>query len=100
MTALQRQYRDNYGPWAAEHIRPVHVPEGTVRCCGAVHRQLVRLEPQAERGGSPGQDPEAKSDPERPKEKELKFTFKEEREFATIDQDIADLREWIDAQMK
>lgn len=33
MTALQWQYRDNYGPWAAEHIRPVHVPE---RYCPAL----------------------------------------------------------------
>ena len=37
-----------------------------------------------------------KAAPERPREKKLKFTFKEEREFATIDQDIADLEEKIE----
>ena len=37
-----------------------------------------------------------KAAPERPKEKKLKFTFKEEREFATIDQDIADLEAKIE----
>ena len=33
---------------------------------------------------------------ERPREKKLKFSFKEEREFATIDQDIADLEAAIE----
>ncbi len=33
---------------------------------------------------------------ERPREKKLKFSFKEEREFSTIDQDIADLEEKIE----
>ena len=33
---------------------------------------------------------------ERPREKKLKFSFKEEREFATIDQDIADLEQKIE----
>ena len=33
---------------------------------------------------------------ERPREKKLKFSFKEEREFATIDQDIADLEKKIE----
>ena len=33
---------------------------------------------------------------ERPREKKLKFSFKEEREFATIDQDIADLEAKIE----
>ncbi len=33
---------------------------------------------------------------ERPKEKKLKFSFKEEREFATIDQDIGDLEAKIE----
>ena len=32
---------------------------------------------------------------ERPREKKLKFSYKEEREYATIDQDIADLEEKI-----
>ena len=41
-----------------------------------------------------------KAAPERPKEKKLKFTFKEEREFATIDQDIADLEEKIGENQK
>ncbi len=34
---------------------------------------------------------------ERPREKKLKFSFREEREFATIDQDIADLEERMEA---
>ncbi len=34
--------------------------------------------------------------PERPREKKLKFSYKEEREFATIDQDIADLEAKIE----
>ena len=33
---------------------------------------------------------------ERPREKKLKFSFKEERDFSTIDQDIADLEEKIE----
>ena len=33
---------------------------------------------------------------ERPREKKLKFSYKEEREYATIDQDIADLEEKIE----
>ena len=33
---------------------------------------------------------------DRPREKKLKFSYKEEREFATIDQDIADLEERIE----
>ena len=37
-----------------------------------------------------------KAAPERQKEKKLKFSFKEEREFATIDQDIADLENQIE----
>ena len=37
---------------------------------------------------------------ERPKEKKLKFSFKEEREFATIDQDIGDLEEKIEENQK
>ena len=37
-----------------------------------------------------------KAAPERQKEKKLKFSFKEEREFATIDQDIADLENRIE----
>ncbi|MBP3674136.1 MAG: ABC-F family ATP-binding cassette domain-containing protein [Oscillospiraceae bacterium] len=36
-----------------------------------------------------------KATQERPREKKLKFSFKEEREFATIDQDIADLEAQI-----
>ena len=41
-----------------------------------------------------------KAVPERPKEKKLKFSFKEEREFATIDQDIGDLEEKIEENQK
>ena len=37
---------------------------------------------------------------ERPREKKLKFSFKEEREFSTIDQDIADLEEKIEENQK
>ena len=37
---------------------------------------------------------------ERPREKKLKFSYKEEREFATIDQDIADLEEQIEENQK
>ena len=37
---------------------------------------------------------------ERPREKKLKFSYKEEREFATIDQDIADLEERIEENQK
>ena len=36
----------------------------------------------------------------RPREKKLKFSYKEEREFATIDQDIADLEEKIEQNQK
>ena len=37
---------------------------------------------------------------DRPREKKLKFSFKEEREFSTIDQDIADLEEKIEENQK
>ena len=37
---------------------------------------------------------------DRPKEKKLKFSFKEEREFATIDEDIATLEEKIEENQK
>ena len=40
---------------------------------------------------APAKTAKAKPVQDRPKEKKLKFSFKEEREFATIDQDIADL---------
>ena len=45
---------------------------------------------------APSKTVKPKAVPERPKEKKLKFTFKEEREFATIDQDIADLEAKIE----
>ena len=37
---------------------------------------------------------------ERPREKKLKFSFKEEREFATIDGDIAELEQKIEDNQK
>ena len=37
---------------------------------------------------------------DRPREKKLKFSYKEEREFATIDQDIDDLEEQIEENQK
>jgi len=40
---------------------------------------------------APAKSEKVKPVQERPREKKLKFSFKEEREFATIDQDIADL---------
>ena len=45
---------------------------------------------------APAKIVKAKPVQERPKEKKLKFSFKEEREFATIDQDIADLETKIE----
>ena len=44
---------------------------------------------------APARVEKPKNTQERPKEKKLKFSFKEEREFAAIDQDIADLEEKI-----
>ena len=41
-----------------------------------------------------------KAQQERTREKKLKFSFKEEREFSTIDQDIADLEEKIEENQK
>ena len=41
-----------------------------------------------------------KSVQERPREKKLRFSYKEEREFATIDQDIADLEGKIEENQK
>ena len=41
-----------------------------------------------------------KAAPERPREKKLKFSFKEEREFATIDDDIAGLEEQIEENQR
>ena len=45
--------------------------------------------------GAPARPEKPKAVQERPREKKLKFSFKEEREFATIDQDIADLEAQI-----
>ena len=42
----------------------------------------------------------AKPQPERPKEKKLKFSFKEQREFDTIDEDIANLEAQIEENQK
>ncbi len=47
------------------------------------------------KGETPAKIEKPKPAQERPREKKLKFTFKEEREFSTIDQDIADLEEKI-----
>ena len=52
----------------------------------ASRRRKEEYPPKAEKP-KPAQD--------RPKEKKLKFSFKEEREFSTIDQDIADLEAQI-----
>ena len=41
-----------------------------------------------------------RSQPERPREKKLKFSFKEQREFDTIDEDIADLEAQIEENQK
>ena len=45
---------------------------------------------------APAKAEKPKSVQERPREKKLKFSFKEEREFSTIDQDIADLEAQIE----
>jgi len=45
---------------------------------------------------TPRREEKPKQTQERPREKKLKFSFKEEREFSTIDQDIADLEEKIE----
>ena len=45
---------------------------------------------------APAKVEKTKNQQERPREKKLKFSYKEEREFATIDQDIADLEEKIE----
>ena len=45
---------------------------------------------------TPGKQEKSKPVSERPREKKLKFSFKEEREFATIEEDIAGLEEKIE----
>ena len=45
---------------------------------------------------TPGKQEKSKPVSERPREKKLKFSYKEEREFATIDEDIAVLEEKIE----
>ena len=49
---------------------------------------------------APAKTEKTKAVQERPREKKLKFSFKEEREFSTIDQDIADLEEKIEENQK
>ena len=49
---------------------------------------------------APAKTEKPKTVQERPREKKLKFSFKEEREFSTIDQDIADLEEQIEENQK
>jgi ATP-binding cassette subfamily F protein uup len=51
----------------------------------------------------PKREPAKKEKTEKVREKKLKFTYKEEREFETIDDDIEKLEEklgWIDGQME
>ncbi len=45
---------------------------------------------------APAKQEKPRTAPERPREKKLKFSFKEEREFATIDEDIANLEAKIE----
>ena len=45
---------------------------------------------------TPVKQEKIKATQERPKEKKLKFSYKEEREFSTIEEDIADLEEQIE----
>ena len=52
------------------------------------------------RDEQPAKAEKPKAAQERPREKKLKFSFKEEREFAAIDQDIADLEERIEENQK
>lgn len=66
------QYTGNWSDWAAKR-RQEETP--------------VRME-------------KPKAAQERPREKKLKFSFKEEREFATIDQDIADLEAAIEENQR
>ena len=49
---------------------------------------------------APAKAEKPKPQAERPREKKLKFSFKEEREFSTIDQDIASLEEKIEENRK
>ena len=49
-----------------------------------------------EKEAAPAKAEKSKVAPERVREKKLKFSYKEEREFATIDQDIADLEAKIE----
>ncbi len=49
-----------------------------------------------DKGDAPIKAEKLKVIQERPREKKLKFSFKEEREFSTIDQDIADLEAKIE----
>ena len=74
-----------------------------VRSDGTVERypgnwtdwQNKRLEEEA-----PAKVEKPKQQQDRPKEKKLKFSFKEEREFSTIDEDIAALEEKIEENQK
>ncbi|MBQ2927260.1 MAG: ABC-F family ATP-binding cassette domain-containing protein [Oscillospiraceae bacterium] len=66
------QFTGNWTDWAAKRVR---------------EEQPVKTE-------------KPKAQPERPREKKLKFSFKEEREFAAIDQDIGDLEEKIEENQK
>ena len=45
---------------------------------------------------TPAKQEKSKAVQDRPKEKKLKFSYKEEREFATIEEDIAALEEKIE----
>ena len=49
---------------------------------------------------TPAKAEKPKAAPERPREKKLKFSYKEEREFATIEEDIAALEEQIQDNQK
>ena len=62
-----RQYTGNWSDWAAK-------------------RQKEEASPKAEKPKPPSA---------RPRERKLKFSYKEEREFSTIDQEIADLEQQI-----
>ena len=49
---------------------------------------------------TPAKAEKPKAAPERPREKKLKFSYKEEREYATIEEDIAALEEQIQDNQK
>jgi ATP-binding cassette subfamily F protein uup len=78
--------------------------DGTLKQFSGGYSDYVRIKEEAEESGKPetpeGKQQPKKDQPEYKEQKKLKFTFKEQREYALIENAIADLEQQLDAVKK